>query len=327
MKAIYQNNFDRFAELFEKQMGNLSRHHSHEKTQELIHYTLGPWDDEYFSPLNHVNLYKVEDLKALTKMPFLLVRDGLSLLANFFYRFPTPKGIKTIFLIHQKLKNLVPEAWQDQVVFYDFLYDESFFEHKTFNDTLIVKGHLLNGESDLESLKKLHLKLRKEKDIKKIIFTMEQKENHLTNPRWKGDELFSHLANNFFRYAYSEISKDFSFDFINWKTFFSMQDLHRYRFVDLSEKEHLYIDDHTDFFLFKKGAKPLWNTNKKSRSADLLIPLTMSHGIRIIQKETFEKCETWKQLNELFKNLGHKPGSPLSHDAFEGLQRWRFSFL
>lgn len=327
MKATYQNNLKKIETLLDKKKGasldifgfpfdKLVLPHGHTS------HSLGPWDEHYYSPLNHVNLFQVVDSKQLARLHFALVRDGLFTLVDFFHRFSTPKGFKIILIVHEKFKEFIPLRWSNSVLFFDFDITSSLYESKTYNDQLIIKGSLMEGAFCNDQFIKNIDEVKKQKKIKKLLLCLSPRQNYFLRPTWQGDVEFSNISNTFMKSVYLELSTKLNLEFINWKSLFSMSDLHRYEFLDANKKDNLYIDDYTDFYLLKKGAKPVFiEAGSRKNENDIIVPLSHVHGIRVLANPHLSKINHWGYLTKTFELLEIEKGDQLNVSAFQAIQK------
>lgn len=93
----------------------------------------------FFSPLNQIYLFLIDDLSALAFFEKVFVRDGLLTLKLFFLRNPKPNGLQTKLLINIRFEKFIPKAWFDNVFFYNYRYSAPKTVQKK---TLIIAYHL-----------------------------------------------------------------------------------------------------------------------------------------------------------------------------------------
>lgn len=93
----------------------------------------------FFSPLNQIYLFLVDDLSSLAFFEKVFVRDGLLTLKLFFLRNPNPCGLHTKLIINSRFKKFIPEAWSQNVCFYKYKLQPSKPVKKR---TLILSYHL-----------------------------------------------------------------------------------------------------------------------------------------------------------------------------------------
>ena len=329
MTAIYQNNFKKIKTFLKKETELVKKidilaYPFHQLTFPHAHtsHSLGPWNEQYHSQLNHINLFQLVDPLQLADFGFALVRDGLFTLMDFFHRFPTPKDFNTVLIIHQQFRDYIPPKWESRIVFFDFEINKDFYKNKKYNDQLIVKGSVGGGIFENDYFFNFLSSLKKENIKKKILLCVSPRQNYFLREQWNGDFEFAQNSNYFMKRIYQELEKQFEVEFICWSDFFLMSDLHSYEFWDANKKSNVYVDDYSDFYLFKKGAKP-YNIKNDSvvnhNPDDLIISLTHAHGIRILEKVNQGKVKHWENLLKVFEQLEIKKGEKLTTSAFQAI--------
>jgi len=88
---------------------------------ESLTLSLSPHSGLYFSDLSPIFSYEIQKMESLNLFSHLHLRDGASLLLNFFLNNPKPSNIRTKISIHESLKDLVPSDWRDQVQFIELV--------------------------------------------------------------------------------------------------------------------------------------------------------------------------------------------------------------
>lgn len=324
MQVTYRNNFKKIKELFALNCAkigivNLRAYPFHELRTVHPHtdFSLSPWSATYASPLNHVCLYDVADLRQLVAFPYFLVRDGYLPLIDFFFRFPVPEKFYGMLLVHTLFQDLVPSAWSSKVLFYDF--ERMGQDH--FSDTtecLIIKGLVMNGVYDYSSFVGCLEKSLKLKNLKRIIFSMQTRQNYFLKEEWDGDAYFVEFANKVVPAIYSDDYKKFDKSFIGWKDFYLQRSFCNTSFIDFNKKDSLFIDDHSDFFLMGQGCLSLQENDQKNRFSveDIYVPLSHHHGIRIIVNPRERKNNQYKEIKKILGLCGDVEGKRLTQEGF-----------
>lgn len=101
-------------------LNNTSRWKTESKSSEEYFSYIAPHAKYYFSPLNHISLFTVKNLAALSYFNKVLVRDGLLSLKLFFLRNPDPQGLKTKLIVHKSFGQFIPDRWKENIIFYQF---------------------------------------------------------------------------------------------------------------------------------------------------------------------------------------------------------------
>ena len=307
MTAIYQNNFKKISKYVEKPLVEFMNfdpraypNHEHKFVHDFLWHALDPWKETYSSRLTHINLYQVTVAKQINKLPSILVRDGLFTLIDFFIRCPNPKLIHGIFIVHNCLRDFIPDKWRAKVLFYEFEYRNDFtksFQQK--NNQVLLKANVTNGIFDYTEALKIALDL-KNKGYEKLHLFFFNKSNHFLATEWDADYRTNDfvLSQSAFLNALSK--EKIQYETNTWKEFFNAQGTHQYDCYDLNYKEKFYIDDFSNYYFLKKGATPLYMETMKANSSDLYVPLSNFHGVRVFSTEP--KYES-KKIDTILKNL------------------------
>ncbi|MBY0412923.1 MAG: hypothetical protein K2Q18_02095 [Bdellovibrionales bacterium] len=307
MTAMYLNNFKKIQKFLAKSNSTLWHfdpraypNHEHEFPHSSLWHGFDPWKDTYASPLTHLNVYQVTVAPQIYHLPMFLVRDGLFTWLDFLNRCPNPKHILGILLLHKSLRDYVPSLWRPRVIFYEFEYrplQTSIFQEK--NGTVLIKANVTNGMFDYDHAIKKVLELRKAQ-YKKFVFFFFNRSNPFLVKDWDNDyrnQEFATAQSNFLEFLKKE---KIDFEFLTWKEYFHIQGTHQFDCYDLNYKEKYYIDDFSNYHFLKKGATPALMQDQAGDKADLYIPLSAFHGVRVLAKEPNHDS---KKVDEILKNL------------------------
>jgi hypothetical protein len=290
-------------------------------------YSLAPWSGVYSSNLNHVNLFDIMDQEQLDSYPYVLSRDGYLTLFDFFWRFPTPKGFSSIFLIYKPFAEFIPAAWLSKVLFFDYEFFDTPVPKVPTSEMLLVKGVLMENTFSMDQFKKMIDDAITKKKFKKLLICLSPRQNYFFETDWTGDRDFTNISNTVMEYLYRTVRPKIEFEFIDWKTYFSLPDMHQYYFIDINQKTNVYLDDQTDFFLMKKGAVPLRRSKKQiSSQDDYLINLTHNHGIRIFDKVDEPKGKYFAEIERTLSILEIKKGIKLPLEGFRAVDDYVKAF-
>jgi hypothetical protein len=307
MKAMYQNNFNRLNKYIQTPDKTLAHfnpwaypYHDEKLTHAFLYHGFDPWKDLYSSYLNHVSLYQVNYAKQISSLPFLLVRDGLFTMLEFFHRCPNPKEVPGVLLIHNCLRDFIPDKWRSKVLFYEFEYKN--FATRKFqlkNNEVLLKANIDSNFFDYEKTFQLICEL-KAKGYKKFNLFFFLKQNHFLSQEWAFDYLLNEYVLDQSKFLERLKKANIQFEMHTWKEFFNCQNMHLYDCYDLNSKEKYYIDDFSNYTFLKKGAEPLNLVRVKGNRSDLFVPTSSFHGIRILGSEP--QYQT-KKITEIYKDL------------------------
>ncbi|MFP5490940.1 MAG: hypothetical protein ACLGG0_05530 [Bacteriovoracia bacterium] len=93
----------------------------------------------FFSQLNQIYLFLIDDLAALAFFDKVFVRDGLLTIKLFFLRNPHPNGLQTKLIINSRFKKFIPKNWENNVYFYNYQYNTP---QNSKKKNLIIAYHL-----------------------------------------------------------------------------------------------------------------------------------------------------------------------------------------
>jgi len=86
--------------------------------KQYTHYSQ-PHTQEYHNPIGApLFLVTIKKLEWLNMFPLIFVRDGITSIAHFFYKHPTPKNIISTLAIPKEAESVIPEAWIDHCITY-----------------------------------------------------------------------------------------------------------------------------------------------------------------------------------------------------------------
>lgn len=308
MTATYQNNIKKLAKHLKQPLTEITLNydpraypnHEHEFLHNSLWHGFDTWKDNYSSPLTHICLYQVTNISQIEELPTVLVRDGLFMLLEFFMRSPNPKKMEGLILVHKCLRDYVPEVWRSKTLFYEFEHRGSLNNvFKMKNKQVLIKANITDKIFDYEEAKQQILGLKKYK-YDKLNFFFFNRSNPFLALDWDNDhKTISYIEsqNNFISFLDKE---KINYEFLTWKEYFHAQNMHQFDCFDLNFKEKYFIDDFSNYFFQKKGATPLNLANAKGNEADLYVPISAFHGIRVLGKEpSFNQAKA----NEIYKNL------------------------
>jgi hypothetical protein len=307
MTATYQNNFKKISKYIANPNPSFMVHdplqyafRDQEKLHEFLDHSYGPWDNTYASPLTSINLFQVSTVKQISMLPSVFVRDGLFTTVDFFNRLPNPKDIPGIMLVHQSLRDFIPNEWRAKVLFYEIEYrNETLGQFQQKNNQLLLKAFVHDGIFDYEEATKKVLELKKQK-FEKFNFFFFNRIDPLLVSEWDHDYRTIEYVKNQTKFISFLEKEKINHEFLTWKEFFNAQNFHQFHCVDLNFKEKYYIDDYTNYLFAKKGATPINPIRQKGHLSDLFVPLSSFHGIRIIGQEPNHNP---KKADEIYKNL------------------------
>ncbi len=310
MKAIYQKNYSLFQKKFKvnPEMQTLydleqGRWNNNSPAVEHTSYSINQsWKQGYSSPLFHINLHDLHSAEQINHLPFVLVRDGLFLLLDFFHRFPDPKYFKPIFLIHSSLVKFVPDAWLKKVLAYDFAYlpESKVGVLEPANKSFLLKG-MFNTEifNDEKFFNLVERYAKKGKTYVALFMT----DNPFIHAKWKGNEMLFHFA-NLISEIKGKLKKNDNVEFITYEKMYKLQDLNEFEFCDFNNKVNYYIDEYLNFFLFKNGcALGESELRKTEKFSGHFTRVTSMHGIFVHDDFSVKRPKKYESFQSMFSIL------------------------
>lgn len=261
------------------------------KDQNKFLIEMSPYSMEYFLPLHSIFLFGENNKNLLGSQDYFLVRDGLYTLLDFFHHNPTPEGIGSIFLVHQRLSSFVPTAWRKQVAYYNYEVQRSQIKNK-----IILSGLFNNNFVSLD-------------DFEKKLNTLKTNHPHINDYM----SLLTHRSDIFIGENSTGLSHIFLYckvlmknlgtqiDFLTAEQAESLP-LYEYSFADFNENLLTIADDYIIHLLLSKGVTPLFSTALEKFSNDVIIPCSSHHNLRVSfdapswTKESDERILKFKKI-------------------------------
>ena len=249
--------------------------------------TIMPLANNYFSPLNPIFGICIDDLRVLSPVKVITLRDGFLGILAFFSRFPIPpKDFSLLIGIPYIFAKIIPVSWARNCFFYDFHPHQEAKCSKLIFTNFPFEDYGINQDLHRERVENIfHANIIDEIQVltvfKNKLFT--QEEGDLNNLDSLGGRQYSTLGlNNFL----------FSSNFSNTKVYFNL--------------EPFAVFDHylLQYALFQ-GASVDGVTGLSS--VDEFIQLSPSHSVRISFKmpsnmgSVFSECyKIWRRYEDSF---------------------------
>lgn len=198
----------------------------------------------FFSPLNQIYLFLVDDLATLAFFDKVFVRDGLLTLKLFFLRNPKPNGLQTKLLINSRFRKFIPKAWSDNIYFYTYKLKSTSPVKKR---SLIISYHLDTLHCPVEVLKEKLLNAQTERydEIHCLITGMPQ--NGATD--FIDKSIFNKIATSI-----SCLKSNYRSVTLNDLT---PQNIAESDFIEINPYHFLYSDCYLRWYLIYNGATPI----------------------------------------------------------------------
>ena len=321
---MYQQNLKRFKYIHDN-INDLGRHYigkpapsklPHEHTE----YSLNQWDIPYASRLSLLNLSYITNVDQVDNAPCFIVRDGLFLTMDFFNRCLKQKELRTLLLFHHGLKDFIPANWEENVLFFEYAYNKKkpvFHFTKQSSKKLILKFNLLKG---CFSPEKIHSFLESIDHYQEIILCFSLHEtNHFLSNQWDGGVFLHSTYEEIEKIKNKCLEKCEKVSSIPLKSLQMVNDLFEYDFYDISQSEHYYIDDYTNYHCLLSGATPLKMKEESGHPDDISLPLSFNHGIRVLAQPKKKDPVFEKTFQQGLKELSIHPGEKFNISAFQWL--------
>ncbi len=256
-----------------------------------------PATQEYFNPLNAVFSAQVLSLTTLRSRPIWLFRDGLIPLMWFFKTIPSPKGLQSKMILPIKFANVVPQAWQQNVKYYEIVQAPNALADIS---AIYVAGVIGALQLDLDILR---ARFAQAKDV--LGDRVQKVEKYFYLPSHSGDKRDPTIQFEAYRTIFSELG--FNGRPIDWAECVSSR--HSTKSTVLSLLSDLVVSD--DYVTHVSASKGSYQFHlRAARSAvDIQIPLSPYHGFEIYETtEAAVQAGATKPISreEILKVIGHQ---------------------
>lgn len=231
-----------------------------------------PLSKDYYSILNPCFSYEPRTPELLNAHPCWMIRDGAlplidALTRELFY------NVKTKFIFHQSLQRVLPEAMQEQALYYDLIplkHDDS--SRKKVLIYALVNGAYTSPEHFSEILRKARDLRRdlKEKDFYIMLLLRE-------NQFYQVDSDSVHPAIVFPKIVKKIIPNA---TLITERQFEQIKDFSEFSFVDAQENSIVIGDSYLNHVILSRCGHPLFPI-KKLGSKSHLFAQSPNHAIRV----------------------------------------------
>lgn len=260
-------------------------------------YRKFPGNEKYFFELNPSFVYEYQSIDAMLGFPFVMLRDGYLGLTYFFLKYSKPpKNCETTFLVPAKFQDLVPEAWEDDILLYNFDYQSKLKSSKK----LVLYGSI-GYETFLT--KKIDEKLLDLPEAKEYLLLSTLREwgfiqTHPEAQRYLNFQQELLKKANFNLKSFNEFRPDY-FNFINSE----------YSFKNLDDDNFIIFDDYLTHYLSATGAANI--NDSKSPEVDIIDSFNLSpyHKINLGKPKSLSNNILKKKIDLKLKAI---PLNPLS---------------
>lgn len=261
-----------------------------------------------------IDLAVIKNTQNISFVPYLFVRDGLFTLLNFFDTFSTPEDVDTVLIIHENLASIIPEAWQNNVIYFRFHLSPVKKNNLERHSALIVKGILTESFFSLDFFERQMKLLLEKHDFEKIVFCFTAKKNDIFSYGKREDE---HQA--FFRPEVFNCIAKAAGDraiFVDWEELQDMPLSKTAVFVDLNEKLVNTADDYTSNYLISKSCLPVTIQRKTREIAEdeFFIRISPEHGIVLSDRPCVEEGMLNEKISKMKKIFKYEPGKLFKSD-------------
>ena len=276
-------------------------------------YKFWPFGATYFSALNPIYLFMVDDLNTFSPFPFVFVRDGFFTLANFFQKFPKPVDIKTKFIIHKNFIKFIPLAWKKNIWPFDYYINPKICSfNRPKRKKILLKGLVSRSVCSLQfiesKIKEVLNILKKDDSIEVLIYMPVSHEPFLDIHYERQD--FRHFCFDVSGLIYdllgSEVKiKGEMYDFI----FDNPKDI---TFIDINERLKGLCDNQITNRLIFNGILPE-SIVKEPMGPDYYYPLSMNHGVLLSDEHPEDLGLLRDEIKEIDQDIYSKKHSENSY--------------
>lgn len=260
------------------------------------------WDFEDFTdpstslflmPFNGVILSNIIDISDISCVPYILSRDGLIGLVDFFNRFPKPEPSSPTLIVPELFASVIPINWQPQILFYRYSLTNNQWGEAS---TLYVRANFAQSiitKNDLKELDECLHQLNPSRIILNATFPEDYfSQIKLTPP-------FHHLG-ELYRKTEAEIS------FLGWKDFVVAKD--RGYYLNLNSSSLAIFDDYIDHMMLSKGHRPCSISTQDTSLNDLVYSLSPHHSIVISDRSSYPVGNRAEEIERMKSFIPHNKG-------------------
>lgn len=270
-----------------------------------------PHSENIFSLLNPLYLVGMKDFGQVNRYDFILVRDGLYSLADFFYRFSRPGGSETILLIHEKLGFIVPEEWQDNILTYNIQSKFHNDQSKIFPRSLYLLVFSCENEIRQQTLRQKISQVKSfygenlhKINLKLGFFIRESPFYHYFKER-------PHDSLILMREFYTQLGLDY--ENISWREIVEEKNLHQSCYYYMSEEYFGHAYSYIDHFLLCNRCMPFDDRFSRKQEGDIVCDMLLNYDIHI-NEFSYQISDLWKEIIKMTSLL--KVGHTLFHSEF-----------
>ena len=242
-------------------------------------FVFNKWNSNYHSRLNPTCLYKEDSIDKYDGLDFLLVRDGVIGLIEYFDRHKNPDFETPLLLVHVNFASFVPNAWDDHVVYfyYSAKNSTSSMVKKLDSERVLIYCELLENLADFELLRitiNHYLYLGK----KITLVPVYHDHNYFLNTEWRSDEFYSR-AMTFAQTLEKEVQ------ICDLNTFLNENECALVQFENIFSKELYFADDFNFHKLLNKGIIPQPSGIKDAKKMQFEFthyPMNLNWGLNIL---------------------------------------------
>ena len=274
-------------------------------------WTVYPHACSIFNLLNPLYLANVKDFESFASHNYILVRDGFYPLADFFYRFSRPGQCNVILLIHEKLKFIVPEAWENNVLTYNIQKNFDYKKNQSSPRSLYLCAWSCDSDvrhktfsKKLSQVKQFYSESLNNIDLKFALFN-------------RGDPYYRYRKERLHEsyFLLEEIYKQFGRDhqLVTWDEIIKERGLHQSCYYYMAEEYFSHAYSYLDHFFLSNRCTPFDNRFDRQEVGQVVFN-TLSHYDIHINDFHFQQNDLWPEIIKLANDLGI--GSTLFYSEF-----------
>lgn len=274
---------------------------------------------QYFSPFRAAFLFEMKSLGAVNYFSPILVRDGALTLLKFFYDNPKPRNEDMLLIINDKLKNIIPTSWSENVFTYKLTSNKNFNYSAKKIKVLFLSTQLGGKHCSMEYVSTLfsELSLKAKESVFEIYFSSFQSE--IAEIPETSNALIKH---NFELYT-KTLALFNTVPIIKNPDKLESENLVDFLFCDLNEFNFYYSDSYFYHLLLCRGSRDF--ADKPDNLAPIFeAPLSQYHKIQIFD---FTKTDVMRSRSQNTENLLNEfRGSKLLSEDQASYRPEKFNF-
>lgn len=250
--------------------------------------------------LNPLYLNNFQNRDKVFSHDYILARDGLFPLMDFFFYFVRPGRSGVILLIQEDLKFIIPKTWASNALTYKICKKFPSLRKDQLPRSLYL--FTISARSNVR-YQTFCQKIKKIKDfygekLHRISLKWITPLRNGMDPHMKKDILPNYL------YILREILSQFGTDskFYTWEEMVNNKDFHCSSYYHMNDDNFSYSYSYIDHFFLNKRCTPFDNGFDRDRDGEIVVDVSPEYEIHIKSFE-YEPNDIWKEIIDMANSL------------------------